>query len=101
MYFFLQSIGQVNQMYSGLFESEARRDDDDSRTVTVGSNEGFGERWGWIITLDNLCNGDFTKRPYYEKMNVIEFLNICAYTKDKQKAESAQRRLMELRNGIR
>jgi hypothetical protein len=29
-------------------------------------------------------------------MNVIEFLNICSYVKEKQKAEAAQRRMQEL-----
>ena len=59
-----------------------------SRNSNIGGSEGFGERWGWIATLDNLCNGDFTKRPHYEKMNVIEFLNICSFVKEKQKAEA-------------
>ena len=85
-------------MYSGLFEQEIRDDERGGESVNVGSNEGYSERWGWIITLDNLCNGDFTKRPYYEKMNVIEFLNICAFVKDKQKAEERQRRIQELKN---
>jgi len=83
-------------MYSGLFESETREDDEGEQGSDFRSGEGFGERWGWIATLDNLCNGDFTKRPYYEKMNVIEFLNICSFVKEKQKAEASQRRIQEL-----
>jgi len=31
-------------------------------------------------------------------MNVIEFLNICAFVKDKQKAEERNRRLQELKS---
>jgi hypothetical protein len=30
-------------------------------------------------------------------MNVIEFLNICSYVKDKQRAETAQRKLEEIK----
>jgi hypothetical protein len=30
-------------------------------------------------------------------MNVIEFLNICSFVKEKQKAEASQRRLEELK----
>jgi len=33
-------------------------------------------------------------------MNVIEFLNICAFVKEKQKHEARQRRLIELKHGI-
>ena len=84
-------------MYAGLFESETREDDDREQERDFGSSEGFGARWGWIATLDNLCNGDFTKRPHYEKMNVIEFLNICSFVKEKQKAEEAHRRMEELK----
>jgi hypothetical protein len=93
----LSSINELNENYSGLFESESREHDDREQRTDIGSDEGFRERWGWINTLDNLCNGDFTKRPYYEKMNVIEFLNICSYVKEKQKAEAAQRRIDELK----
>ena len=97
MCFFLQSISELNELYSGLFESENGEHDRAEQERDFGGGEGFGERWGWIATLDSLCNGDFTKRPYYEKMNVIEFLNICSYVKEKQKAEAAQRRIEELK----
>jgi hypothetical protein len=30
-------------------------------------------------------------------MNVIEFLNICSFVKEKQKAEAAHRRMEELK----
>ena len=93
----MQSVSRINEMYSGLFESETGEDDRGEQDSNFGGSEGFAERWGWIATLDNLCNGDFTKRPYYEKMNVIEFLNICSFVKEKQKAEAAQRRMEELK----
>ena len=93
----MQSVSELNEMYAGLFESETGEHDGAEQERNYGGSEGFGERWGWIATLDNLCNGDFTKRPYYEKMNVIEFLNICSYVKEKQKAEAAQRRMEELK----
>ena len=93
----MQSISELNANYSGLFESETREHDGAEQSNDIGGSEGFGERWGWIATLDNLCNGDFTKRPYYEKMNVIEFLNICSFVKEKQKAEAAHRRMEELK----
>ena len=81
----MESLGKLNQSYSGLFEIEDSREDDGSRRNTSGGNEGFSERWGWWITLDNLSNGCFEKWEYYETMNVIQFLNTCAYVKDKQK----------------
>ena len=93
----MQSISELNANYSGLFEQESGEHDRGEQESDIGGSEGFGERWGWIATLDSLCNGDFTKRPYYEKMNVIEFLNICSFVKEKQKAESAQRRMDELK----
>jgi len=95
--FFLSAVSELTSNYSGLFEHETREHDGGEQERDFGGSEGFGERWGWIATLDNLCNGDFTKRPYYEKMNVIEFLNICSFVKEKQKAEAAQRRMEELK----
>ena len=93
----MQSVSELTSHYSQLFEQETREHDGAEQNSDIGGSEGFGERWGWIATLDNLCNGDFTKRPYYEKMNVIEFLNICSFVKEKQKAEAAQRRMDELK----
>ena len=93
----MSRISELNEAYENLFESETGEHDGAEQERNFGGGEGFGERWGWIATLDSLCNGDFTKRPYYEKMNVIEFLNICSYVKEKQKAEAAQRRIEELK----
>jgi len=95
--FFLSRISELNEAYENLFEHQTGEHDGAEQERNIGGSEGFGERWGWIATLDNLCNGDFTKRPYYEKMNVIEFLNICSFVKEKQKAEAAQRRMEELK----
>lgn len=48
--------------------------------------------------LDALSGGDATKWAYFEAMNVIEFLGLCVYYKDKQDEEIKQRRLQELKN---
>tara|TARA_R110000868_G_scaffold289524_1_gene549652 strand:- start:153 stop:440 length:288 start_codon:yes stop_codon:yes gene_type:complete len=93
----LSAVSELTSNYSGLFESQSGEHDRGEQENNIGSHEGFTERWGWIATLDNLCNGDFTKRPFYEQMNVIEFLNICSFVKEKQKAEAAQRRIDELK----
>jgi len=96
----LQSIEKLNESYRGLFDVEIGNDEQRSESNNVGGDGGFTEHWGWIVTLDNLCNGDFTKRPFYEKMNVIEFLNICAFVKDKQRFEERQLRIAQLKNGV-
>ena len=95
--FFCLLSANLRQTTQDFLNTKLESMTEESKTRDFGGSEGFGERWGWIATLDNLCNGDFTKRPYYEKMNVIEFLNICSFVKEKQKAEAAQRRMEELK----
>jgi len=44
------------------------------------------------VTLDNLSNSDVTKVEYILNLPVVEFLNWCAYFKDKQKMIELQQR---------
>lgn len=54
---------------------------------------GFSEYWGWYGTLDSLSNNDVTKWEYISKMDLISFLNIIAYYKDKHKHMDDLRKL--------
>ena len=93
MCFFLSTLEALNTNYRRLFDKDTGKDNE--RTYSNG--KGF-EKWGWIITLDNLSNGHSDKWHYYTELNVIEFLNICAYQKDKQKEQERQIRLQKLKN---
>ena len=73
----MQSLGDIVGRYTNLFGKDGGGVDSDSAW--------YAERYGWAATLDNLCNGDYTKRNYYLDLGVIEFLNILAQEKDKQK----------------
>ena len=79
--FFLRSFEALNEIYSGLFEREISDPDKGSQ----GRNDGIIKKWGWWFPFDTLANGDFEKWEYYQSMNVVKFLNICAFNKDKSK----------------
>lgn len=84
----MQSLGSLNKRFGGLFSKESSELDGGDEPISGGF-----DRWGWMITLDNLSKEDPTKYPYYYDLNVIEFLTIISYKKSKNEEE---RRLMEL-----
>lgn len=84
----MQSLGSLNKRFGGLFSQP----DGDNEQGDEPVSGGF-DRWGWMITLDNLSKEDPTKYPYYYDLNVIEFLTIISYKKSKGEEE---RRLMEI-----
>ena len=83
----MQSLSELNKRFGGLFRKPDESDDTDD-----GQTSGGFKRWGWIITLDNLSGGDPTKWNYYRRLNVIEFLTVVSYFKDKH---NEQKRIAE------
>ena len=65
-----------------MFDAGSREDDEGSKGGT-----GFGERWGWWHTLDNLTNSRIDKWDEVLNYEVIKALNLVAYYKDKQRME--------------
>ncbi len=88
----MQSLGELVTEYSGLFSSSSDGVDGDSKW--------FVKRYGWRVTIDNLANGDILKYKHIYHLPVIEFLNILAFEKDKQKLERQQRDKMN-KQGIK
>ena len=89
----MQSLETLNTSYKRLFDKEDRG----SKERVIVNRKGF-ERWGWIITLDNLSNSRPETWEHYYKMGVIEFLNLCAYFKDKAKEQERQINIQKMRN---
>ena len=84
----MQTLGELNSRFSGLFTKRDSEDDGESEEDDGGDSSGIGfNRWGWMITLDTLSGGDATKYPYYYELNVIEFLTVCSYYKSKREYE--------------
>lgn len=50
-----------------------------------------------MITVDNLSNGDITKHDEILNLDVIVFLNILSFVKDKQKNEERRQRMIKNR----
>ena len=78
----MQSLSGLVAEYSGLFGK--------SSGGVAADSAWFVKRWGWLVTVDNLANGDVNKYKQIYLMPVIEFLNILAFIKDKQKLEREQ-----------
>lgn len=87
----MQTLRKLNERFGGLFTRKAGGTDDEGSDNDEGNTTYGFRRWGWVITLDNISGEDPTKWPYYYDLNVIEFLTICSYYKDK--AEEKERQL--------
>ena len=84
----MQSHGKLIASYPKLFNERSKEDDErieGEATVQKKKQETFHEYWGYYGVVDALSNNDVTKWEQITKMNVIEFLNVLAYYKDKQK----------------
>jgi hypothetical protein len=84
----LRSIRELNERYTSVFN----KPDTDSDEGFANGNRLF-ERFGWIVTLDQMAGGDETKYAYYEGLNVIHFLNMLTFRIEKN---AEQERLNEL-----
>ena len=84
----MSALRELNQRYRGLFhttisEGDAESEVDTDERVEETEEESYFEKWGWVVTLDALSQGDHSKWEYYTNLNVIEFLNIVSFQKDK------------------
>ena len=109
MQFFSDSLSQFNKGYSSLFgivdeeENEEgeepggkEKTDRDSEETTPNS---FSAKWGWIHAVDEVSE---TTRESWEtvfKMNIVEFLNILSYIRDK--AAEEKRKMEEYKRSIK
>ena len=73
-----------------MFDAGSREDDEGSKGGT-----GFGQRWGWWHTLDNLTNSRIDKWDEILNWDITKALNIVAYYSDKQKMEQQVQREMK------
>ena len=73
-------------------ESEGRDDkteDDGSNGETTFITE-FSKRWGWLSFVDNVAKTINTDWNTVFEKNVVEFLNILSYSRDKAELERIQ-----------
>ncbi len=89
----MESLKGLNARFGGLFKQESEGDEDEDGQTSRGF-----KRWGWIITLDNLSGGDPTKWNHYYNLNVIEFLTVVAYYKDKSDEQERQREIQRIKS---
>jgi hypothetical protein len=75
-------LGELVKAYPYLFGRDSGGVDPD--------NAWFVRRWGWLVTVDNLVDGSIDKYHYVYNMPVVEFLNLLAFQKDKQKLKKEQ-----------
>jgi hypothetical protein len=73
----LQSLSEFNFSYSGLFEDRNPEEDERNKQADAG----YHERFGWLIVIDALSNGNGKDWEFYTDMNVIEFMNRIVFMK--------------------
>jgi hypothetical protein len=93
-------LQRVEAPFKRLFAERSGKDDEGN----AQPSNGFRKRYGFITVIDSMANNDPTKWAYFERMNVVNFLQMVMYYHDKQedlreRAEQ-QRMEMELKNGV-
>ena len=95
--FFFAEISALHADYPNLFPSGSKEDSEegeDGKADGVDSADaaagGFSDRWGWIHNVDVVS--ETTRQPWKEiwEMNIVEFLNILCYRRDKREWEKAE-----------
>lgn len=94
MLFFSKENGEIYKAYSNLFGSNDEDMEDEGQDGGTKGDDGRGGeedegvdefvwRWGWIYSVDIVS--DTMKLSWHQvmDMNVIEFLNVRCYIKDK------------------
>ena len=89
---------RFNQGYSNLFgldDLEDKRQDaeegDEEPNQGGQTNDGFVDRWCWIYHIDQVAE---VRRQSWDEifsLNVVEFLNMLCYIRDKRNWEKKQR----------
>ena len=76
-------------------EESERRDGEEesygSDTETTFVTE-FAKRWGWISNVDTVAKTINTDWDTVFNKNIVEFLNILSYSKDKTELEKQQQK---------
>lgn len=97
--FFLSSIERFNNQYRNLLYKQGGGGDESGSKIIAGAVGQFNERWGWHNALDSLSNNCPEKWTFFTKLNVVEFLNMLAYYKDKERIKNLMMKNAKLRNG--
>lgn len=109
MWFFSSSLSQFNKRYPNLFGIEDEEMDEEGKDEGgEGENSGdsgedaensFQSKWGWLASVDSVS--ETIREPWgvVFKMNIVEFLNILSYIKDK--ANEHKRQMQKYKNSIK
>lgn len=108
MWFFSEGLLQFNKQYNNLFGIEDEENDEegedgtgeaeDSGDTNINKNS-FEYKWGWISSVDVVSETIREPWSVVFKMNVVEFLNILSYTRDK--ANEKKRQMEKYKNKIK
>lgn len=68
-------------------ETEDRGSDNETTFITE-----FTKRWGWVSNVDTVAHTINTDWDTVFNKNVVEFLNILSYSRDKMELEKQQQK---------
>lgn len=94
--FFFASLKRVEGSFKRLFAEPTGGTD----TEGAQPSSGFRKRYGFVTVIDSMANNDPTKWEYFEKMNVVSFLQMVMYYHDKQEDLKQRMEAERLKNGI-
>lgn len=78
-------------------ERDGENTDDGSNTESTFVTE-FSKRWGWISFVDTVAHTINTDWDTVFNKNVVEFLNILSYSRDKTELEKQQIKQFQNKN---
>lgn len=88
----MQSLGILIGRYSKIFNPT-----DTGSTEENTGGVGLFRKFGYLVVLDQLADGDATRYPYFEEMNTIKLLNLLLFRIEKAEEEKRQIELARLR----
>lgn len=87
-----------NQRYANLFgmggedhQEQEGEEEDEGADPGSQADDGFSTKWGWIYHIDKVS--ETMRIPWQQtfELNIVEFLNTLAYTRDKAQWEKNER----------
>ena len=84
-------MATFNKRYARLFNKEdeesSQGDEEQGTDEETGPTASFLKQWGWINNVDTVSETMRISWNEVFEMNIVEFLNVVAYTRDKAQLE--------------
>lgn len=85
---------EINDRHPRIFRPE----NDGAESNGSGAN-GYTRKYGWVVVLDWMAEGQPERYPFFEEMKYMSFLRLYQFKLEKADEEKRQRDLQTMMNG--